>query len=226
MRIISLLSGTSHKFQRYIPIIFVTCQAISNLTNDFADYYRDDTMLALTRVGIATFTLAVVLGPLYTVAEYSVVSNVISELGAQQTRNNFIMVAAFAVLGGCIAIDGIKTFQRALLPFILFGAAMAVVGLFPHKPLNADLHFNSTIHDIHGIIAGVAGTVITVGFIWQGIRNTGRQRVVCFYLAFVAVVFPVLMLNFPTFQGIIQRVMYFQILGWLWVAYPNLSVTK
>ena len=182
-------------------------------------------MRSLTRIGIAIFTLAVVLGPLYTVADYSVVSNLISELGAQHTQNNFIMIIAFIALGGCIAIDGSRPFRLALLPFILFGLAMAIVGIFPHKPLDTTINYNSTFHDIHGIMASIAGTVITIGFIWQGFRNKGSQRMVCFYLAAVAIVFPLLMLKIPDFQGIIQRLMYLQILAWLWMKYPNLLAT-
>ena len=182
--------------------------------------HRGPKMLSLTRIGIAIFTLAVVLGPLYTVPDYSVVSNLISELGAQHTQNNFIMIIGFIALGGCIAIDGLRPFRLALLPFILFGVAMAIVGIFPHKPLATTLEFNTTIHNIHGAIASIAGTVITVGFIWQGFRNVEGQRIVCFYLAAVAIVFPLLMLNTPEFQGVIQRAMYLQVLGWLWIKYP------
>jgi len=38
-------------------------------------------MITPTQVGILAFALAVIFGPLYTVDEYSVVSNLISELG-------------------------------------------------------------------------------------------------------------------------------------------------
>ena len=182
-------------------------------------------MVTLTRVGIAIFTLAVVFGPLYTVTEYSVVANLISELGAQHTQNNFIMIIAFAILGAGIVIDGIRTFRAVSLPFILFGVAMAVVGIFPHKPIDTSLIYNPTYHNIHGVIASAAGTVITIGFIWQGFRAHGRRRIVCFYLALVAIVFPLIMLYLPYFQGVIQRVMYLQILGWLWMKYPKLSVS-
>jgi hypothetical membrane protein len=177
-------------------------------------------MVTLTRVGIAIFALAVVFGPLYTVDEYSVVSNLISELGAQHTQNNFIMIIAFVLLGGSIVIDGARRFRIALLPFILFGLAMAVVGLYPHKPIDAGLNFNATYHNLHGIIASIAGTVITVGFIWQGLKTDGRQRIICFYMAGVAILFPILMLTFPNYQGITQKIMYLQMLGWLWIKYP------
>ncbi len=202
----------------------MTCKVI-NWENVLHVNHRDYTMLTLTRVGIAIFTLAVVFGPLYTVADYSVVSNLISELGAQHTQNNFIMIIAFVIFGGGIVIDGIRTFRVALLIFIIFGMAMAIVGTFPHKPIDTSLNFNSTFHNIHGIIASVSGTVITVGFIWQGFRTNGKQRMVCFYMAMVAIVFPITMLNIPNYQGLTQRVMYLQILGWLWEKYPRSLVT-
>jgi hypothetical protein len=183
-------------------------------------------MNTITRIGISIFTIAVLLGPLYTVNEYSVVSNLISELGAQHTKNNFIMIIAFFILGGSIAFEGLKSFQVSLLPFILFGLAMAVVGVLPHKPLDASLEYNLTYHNLHGIIASIAGTVITVGFIWQGFRAQKKQKLICFYMALVAIVFPVLMLSYPKYQGILQRAMYLQILGWLWIQYPKSWLPK
>ncbi len=178
-------------------------------------------MTTITRIGISIFAIAVLLGPLYTVNDYSVVAHLISELGAQHTKNNFIMIIAFLLLGGSIALDGFKSFQVSLLPFILFGLAMAVVGVFPHKPLDASLEYNATYHNLHGIIASIAGTVITVGFIWQGFRTEKKQKLICFYMPLVAIVFPVLMISFPNYQGLIQRAMYLQILGWLWIHYPK-----
>ncbi len=179
-------------------------------------------MIALTRTGIALFTIAVIFGPLYTVDEYSVFSNLISELGAQHTQNNFIMITAFIALGGGILFDGVRKFQASVIPFILFGLVMAIVGVFPHKPIDPSINFNYTYHNLHGILASAAGTVITIGFVWQGFRNNGNQRIICFYMAAVAIVFPVLMLSFPNYKGIIQRVMYIQILGWVWIKYPGI----
>ena len=59
----------------------------------------------------------------------------------------------------------------------------------------------------------------------QSFRTNGKQRMVCFYMAMVAIVFPILMLNIPNYQGLTQRVMYLQILGWLWEKYPRSLVT-
>jgi len=41
-------------------------------------------------------------------------------------------------------------------------------------------------------------------------------------MAAVAMFFPMLMLFFENYQGLIQRVMYLQVLGWLWMKYPTL----
>jgi len=183
-------------------------------------------MITLTQAAILAFALAVIFGPLYTVDEYSIVSNLISELGAQHTQNNFIMIGAFIALGGGILFDSLKRFHVSLLPFILFGLFMAIVGVFPHKPLNPSLNFNQTYHNLHGIIASVAGTLITAGLMWQGFRTNGVHRIICFYMAAVSIIFPVLMLAFPSYQGIIQRVMYIQVLGWLWVRYPSVLANR
>ena len=53
----------------------------------------------LTRAGILVFVAAVLAGPWYTVGGYSAVGNLISELAAQHTRGNFIMVPAVGQLG-------------------------------------------------------------------------------------------------------------------------------
>lgn len=183
-------------------------------------------MIRPTRVGIIVFALAILLGPLYTAEEYSIISNSVSELGAQHTPNNFIMICAFITFGVGIVLDGVKRFQFPLLPFILFGLAMAIVGVFPHKPVDSSQSFNAIYHNLHGILASIAGTAITVGFIWQGFRTHGRQRIICFYMALIATIFPILMLSIPNYKGIIQRVMYVNILAWLWLKYPVILTNK
>lgn len=183
-------------------------------------------MITTTRAGIFIFALVVLLGPLYTVQKYSFVSNLISELGAQHTPNNFIMISAFIALGGGIAFDGIKRFRKPILPFILYGLSMALVGIFPHKPIDATINYNALYHDLHGINASIAGTLMTIGLLWQGFVMNGLHRIICFYMAGVSIIFPIFMLSFPNYQGIIQRVIYFQILGWVWFKYQDVLANQ
>ncbi|GAH16275.1 unnamed protein product, partial [marine sediment metagenome] len=79
-----------------------------------------------TRLGIVIFTMAALSGPRYTVDGYSAINHVISQLGAQNTPNNFIMVAGFLALGIGIIADGIRWFNKPVLPFIAFGLFMGL----------------------------------------------------------------------------------------------------
>lgn len=175
-----------------------------------------------TRLGIAVFAVSVAAGPLYTVPNYSPVANLISELGAQNTPHNYIMVVAFAALGTGIVADGIREFHRALIPFVAFGFFMAIVGFFGHKPINPAVPYTAWIHMAHGGLATAAGICITVGLSWQAVRQPGvARRFTAALLAVASLALPLAMLSFAEYQGAIQRVMYFLVFLWLWIYYPQ-----
>lgn len=177
--------------------------------------------MRFTRLGIAIFAVAVVAGPLYTVPGYSAVGNLISELGAQNTPRNYLMSVAFVALGAGIVADGLRSFHRALAPFIAFGFFMALVGFFSHKPINPAVPYATWAHTAHGALATSAGIAITVGFAWQSFRQQGlSRRVVAALLAVASLALPLAMLSWPAYQGATQRLMYFLVFLWLWVYYP------
>ena len=74
--------------------------------------------------------------------------------------------------------------------------SIATVGIFPHKPLDTSLVFNSMYHNLHGIMAGVASIVIAIGFIGQGFQTNDKQPFICFYMAGTSTVFPLFILNY------------------------------
>jgi hypothetical membrane protein len=176
----------------------------------------------LTRLGISAFVLAVVTGPLYTVPGYSAAGNLISELAAQNTPRNFLMAAAFVALGAAIAVDGVRTFHRAHVPFVAFGLFMALAGLFGHKPINPEVPYVEWIDSAHGALATIAGVSISVAFVWQAVREPRTvRRIVAAALAVLCFALPMAMLSFPEFQGAIQRLMYGLVFTWLWLFYPR-----
>jgi len=181
----------------------------------------------MTKIGIIVFLMAVLLGPIYTVDGYSNVSNAISELGAQNTSNNYIMIMGFLFVGLGIVIDGVKNYSHSSLPFIVFGACVALAGIFPHKPISEVIDYNMLAHETHKILATIAGVAITIGFIWQGVLfKKSAGKIPCYYLAAVCTGFPLLMLYVPEYQGIIQRFMYAQVFLWLWYYFPRAIVTN
>lgn len=179
-------------------------------------------MKRLTAMAVVLFALVVLLGPLYTADGYNSVSNLISELGAQETKNNYIMISGFILLGSGIIIASMKKLSYPIVPFMLFGLFMITAGIFPHKPIDTTLQYNAAFHGLHGASATFAGISITSGFIWQGVLTRDKaSRILCFYLATICFAFPMLMLAVPAFQGLIQRTMYLQVLGWMMVMHPD-----
>jgi hypothetical membrane protein len=179
-------------------------------------------MKRITTLSILTFAAVVLAGPAYTVDGYSAVSNLISELGAQKTKNNYIMIFGFIALGSGIVTASLKQISHPQIPFMLFGLFMVAAGVFPHKPIDPALEYNATFHSLHGASAMLAGISITIGFVWQGVlsKQTG-SKLICFYLAVVCFAFPVLMLKIPEYRGLVQRLMYVQVLGWIALKYPE-----
>lgn len=73
-----------------------------------------------SRIGILVFAAAAITGPWYTVEEYSPVSNLISELGAQNTQNSSVMMgdvqAASNITLGCMGAVAVDTLETACNP--------------------------------------------------------------------------------------------------------------
>ena len=184
-------------------------------------------MINTTRISIAVFVIIVLVGPLYTTDNYSHITNLISELGAQQTKNNFIMITGFLTLGLGILIDSYKIKSYPIIPFALFGIFMAMAGIFPHKPIDPNISYNHTSHSLHSLSATLAGISMSIGFMWQGfLALTRTQKAMCFYLAIACFVFPMLMLALSDYQGLLQRSMYLQVFAWLWVMFPTKTISN
>jgi len=153
---------------------------------------------------------------------YSVIANTISELGAQRTPNNVVAIIGFVVFGLGIVIEWSRHRSWATAPFLLFGIFVAAAGLLPHRPIDPDIPYNELAHRLHSLMASMSGIAVTVGFLWQGLRKgIAKARVCDFYMALICLVLPMTMFAMPEFQGLIQRLMYFQVFAWLWFVYPS-----
>jgi hypothetical membrane protein len=176
----------------------------------------------VTRIGILLFLLAVLLGPLYAVENYSMTGGLISHLGAQNTPYNYIMIIGFLALGLGLLIDGIGCYRREAIPFMAFGAFMALAGIFPHMPMDDTARYSLLTHQLHGVFASLAGVSITIGLIWQAFTDTGAlKRTTHAVLAILCVALPIAMLLYSDVQGLIQRFMYLAIFAWLWIQFPD-----
>lgn len=174
-----------------------------------------------TKFGILIFAAAILLGPFYAVEGYSVIANTISELGAQRTPNNVVAIIGFVAFGLGIAIDWLQHRSWATAPFLLFGIFVAAAGLLPHRPIDPAIPYNGLVHRLHSVMATASGIAVTLGFLWQGFGESAMKIRLCdFYMAGICLTLPMVMFAMPEFQGLIQRIMYFQVFMWLWLLYP------
>lgn len=175
-----------------------------------------------TRIGIAAFVGAVVAGPLYTVPGYSPVAHRVSELAAQNTPRHAIMAAAFVALGGAMLVDARRRPVPAIVPFAAFGLFMALAGLFGHRPITPGVGFEPWRHQLHGLLATLAGIAITLALAWQAWRAPQPgERAVAGGIALLCIALPLAMLAWPAVQGLVQRALYAALFAWLWLRYPG-----
>lgn len=182
----------------------------------------------LTRGAVLLFTAAVVFSPWYAPAMYSPVHQVISELAAQNTPGHRVMAFALVLVGLAIAADGLLGRDRGHLlswpavPFVVFGLCFAAAGLFGHKPYVGALPWNPAAHAMHAILTSASGSALAVGLAWQAwCARSPVYRWWTATLSLVSVAFPLLMVAFPSMQGVIQRSMYALVFwGWFWPFHP------
>jgi lysylphosphatidylglycerol synthetase-like protein (DUF2156 family) len=175
-----------------------------------------------TKLGILIFAATILLGPFYTVEGYSVIANTVSELGAQRTPNNLVAIIGFVAFGLGIAIEWLRHRSWVTAPFLLFGIFITAAGLLPHKPIDPEILYNVLVHRLHSVMASASGIAVTLGFLFQGVReSTTKMRIYDFYMAGICLTLPMAMFAMPELQGLIQRLMYFQVFIWLWFFYPT-----
>ena len=171
----------------------------------------------LTRLSILITSATILLGPLYTETQYSWITNTISQLGAQSTKNSWIMIVGFLSLGVGLVLDTIRFKDKRMIPFAFFGIFFALAGCFPHKAWIEGRVSSESTHYLHQIFANLSGASITIGHITVGATaNNKEEKIISYFLAATCVALPLAMFSFPNYTGATQRLMYGASFVWLW----------
>jgi len=163
--------------------------------------------------------ITIFLLPYFSFEGYSILSNTTSHLGAQDTPNAWIMNSTFILLGLASIAEGFKTLKP--YPFhkvsiFIFGLALILTAIFQHSPVSG-----STFHDVHqdklhSIFATLTGFAFTVFAIsTEFILADKKDKILALVVALVAIIIPILMLNYPDYAGLWQRFMFIAAFGWL-----------
>ena len=157
--------------------------------------------------------------PLFSTPDYSIISNTLSQLGAQNTPNAWIMNFTFVSLGIGSIIGGWRyfegfAFQRLFL--ILFGAALTFAAFFNHAPVNTLIPYKIAEDGWHSYFiftAGLTFVILTVSSAFILEKQTDRLLTIA---AGVSVIFiSVLLSEIPQLAGVWQRLFFIISFGWM-----------
>jgi hypothetical membrane protein len=177
-----------------------------------------------TLVGVAIITAIIIIAPLLTVPDYSVVSHPISMLGAQATPNAWLMNIGLAALGLGPAVDALRRARAQWIRtifFLIFSAAMVAAAVFSTRPVNPDIVFDTREEVHHAIAAMVAGYSFSIGAVIFAItQKVTWHRLASLFAAAAASFIPMLMFKYPEVMGLLQRFMLATCFLWLIVFLP------
>jgi len=157
--------------------------------------------------------------PFYSTPEYSVISNTLSHLGAQNTPNAWIMNLTFVSLGIGSIIAGWRyfegfAFQRLFL--VLFGISLTLAAFFNHAPVNTLIQYNISEDGWHSYFIFTAVlTFIILSVSSAFIPEKQADRLLAI-IAGVSVLFLSILISKATqTAGVWQRLSFIISFGWM-----------
>ena len=157
--------------------------------------------------------------PSYSTPEYSIISNTLSQLGAQYTPNAWIMNFTFVSLGIGSLIAGWRyfegfAFQRLFL--ILFGISLTLAAFFNHAPVNTLTQYKISEDGWHSYFiftAVLTFVILTISSTFILEKHTDKLLATA---AGVSVIFlSVLMSEMADAAGVWQRLLFIISFGWM-----------
>ena len=157
--------------------------------------------------------------PVYSAPEYSIISNTLSQLGAQNTPNAWIMNFTFVSLGIGSIIAGWRSFegfafQRLFL--ILFGISIILAAFFNHAPVNAPIQYNILENGWHSYFiftAGMTFVILTVSSTFILEKQTARQLAKAAGIS--VILLSILTSEVAQAAGVWQRLFFIISFGWM-----------
>jgi hypothetical membrane protein len=179
-----------------------------------------------TKNGIIILTTAYTLGilvmfilPKFSVPEYSIISNTLSEIGAQFSPNAWIMNLIFVSLAFGSVIAGWRYFEGFIahrIVLLLFGISLILLSFFNHAPINPDAHYNLTEDGWHAYFVCSTGlSFIMLSLATSFILEKQRDRLLALAAGISVMFLSVLMAEADRLEGVWQRLIFIIAFGWL-----------
>jgi hypothetical membrane protein len=157
--------------------------------------------------------------PLFSVTEYSLIRNTLSDLGAQSAPYAWIMNSVFVSLAAGSIIAGWEYFEGLMLQriiLVLLGISLLLMAFFNHAPVTPDIKFNIREDGWHAYFACTTVFSFTILSITTSFILERPQERLLARAAGISVVFlSVLMSEADQLAGVWQRLIYIISFGWM-----------
>jgi len=156
--------------------------------------------------------------PFFSSESYSIIQHSLSELGAQATPGNWIMNGVFILLSIATVLLGTKALRRFWLPLYLlyfFAIALFLTAIYRHAPINGStfLEREDLLHTVFSFVTGTTFTIFCVAVAFVIKEKIPRASAI--FMCTLSIGLPLLMLMYPDYQGIFQRILFITAFGWL-----------
>jgi len=167
-------------------------------------------------IATAIFVGIILIAHFFVSDGYSIFTNTISDLGAQQYTHAWIMRLGFFLFGG-ITILGVLLNGISLrtAPILLYGGAIFMTGIFSEAPFFPTDSLHQQEADLHSLFAQIAGISFSLGVLLQIFYAKTKPEILLHVLFFLGVIsFSAGFGLVPEYQGIFQRLLYTVSLVW------------
>jgi hypothetical membrane protein len=157
--------------------------------------------------------------PFFTEQGYSIIRHTTSQLGAQNTKNAWIMNITFALMGLTSIYAGWEHYSRFWLHkilLLLFGMSLVFAAIYSHAPINPLVDYHIREDELHSVFASSTGFGFTILAISTGfIKKDMKRKRLPIFIGILATVLSMMMFSIESYMGIWQRMIFVTSFGWL-----------
>jgi hypothetical protein len=180
---------------------------------------KKNNKILMLRASSILLLLVMFLLPLFSDPEYSIITNTLSDLGAQYAPNGRIMNFVFLLLASCTIYSGWENY-RGFIPhrifLLLFAFSLALAALFHHAPINPAIQYNIIENGWHNYFINTTGLSFALLSIASGfIPEKEKERTLALAAGMSVILLTVMMSEAERFAGIWQRLLFIIAFGWL-----------
>jgi hypothetical membrane protein len=188
------------------------------LINNKYEMKRNREILILLAAYVLLLLVMFIL-PVYSTPGYSIIRNTLSQLGAQNTPNAWIMNVTFVSLGIGSIIAGWRYFEGFAfhrLFLILFGISVTLAAFFSQAPVNALTQYKISEDGWHSYFiftAGMTFVILTVSSTF--ILENQKDRLLATAAGVSVIILSIMMSEVPCIKGVWQRLLFITSFGWM-----------